>query len=147
MLQSKRLSGPDRTLKLDVVHFPPPGHPYTGTLERVQRRIQQHNPRQHRLSRKVSRVRRVIGCYWQWRADHVRFIELAASDRRDSCGSLPVSLRGRASTNSSGRGRNTGSIRLRSCSVTAAASRAGATTSAATRVTPVEALSSSARTK
>ncbi len=96
-------------------------------FERMQRRIQQHDTRQHRRSREVPRIGRMISRDRQSRNDHGRFIAEAASERKESCGSLPVSLRGSECTNSSGRGMNTVSIRLRSCSVNAPASRDGAT--------------------
>ena len=72
-----------------------------------------------------------------------RFIRLAMTVGQSCnacCGSLPVALRGRRSTMSNGRGRNTGSIRWRSCSVKAATLRSGATTTAPRRATPVEPL-------
>src|SRR5580692_8015689 len=104
--------------------------------------VQQYRAGQHGKGGKMTRKRRVVGGNLE-RALHFHDDSLlrncsSANPCNACCGSLPVALRGSSSTINNGRGRNTGSISWRSCSVKPATVSPGATTTAASRTTPVE---------
>src|SRR6202789_962057 len=104
--------------------------------------IQQYRAWQHRKGGEMTLKRRVVGgeveCALHFHCDSLIRNCSSANPCRACCGSLPVALRGSSSTINKGRGRNTGSISWRSCSIKAATVSAGATTTAPSRVTPVE---------
>ena len=128
--------GAPRSGTLPLLICQPPGA--AGMFERMQHRIQQHDARQHRRAREMTRVGRMIRGDGQrvtpscsdpsMRRSAQRAAALqcrAASERSASWGSLPVSLRGRRVDEQQRPGRNTGSIRRRNCSVRCAASSSG----------------------
>src|ERR1700723_1029566 len=104
--------------------------------------VQQYCARQHRKGREMTRERRVVGgnveCTLHFHCDSLIRNWSSANPCKACCGSLPVGLGGSSTTINKGRGRNTGSISWRSCSIKAATVSPGATTTAPSRVTPVE---------
>src|SRR5208283_3406465 len=105
-------------------------------FDEAQRLVQQHSARQYGCAGKVAVERRVVRRDFECVPEVHRKI-FSASDCSACWGSLPVALRGSRSTISSGRGRNTASIRWRRDSMIVAALRPGATTAAARRAMPV----------
>src|SRR6202020_105616 len=103
--------------------------------------VQQYRAWQHRKGGEMTLKRRVVGgeveCALHFHCDSLSRNCSSANPCSACCGSLPVALRGSSSTINRGRGRNTGSISCRSCSVRAAAGIPGATTTAPTRGTTV----------